>query len=452
MRYVQREEQRVGRQAGRRAGEGAHGDASNPTRVGSPRRSICSAEQGPAGAPRSSLCTARKLQKSSALVGAKRMTRARGARNERAPSPAARAIATILLGIPPLAARARRRPCAGGRPAEARWRCGRGCPRRPGDETRGAAAGGGPAGCRDSRASRRRPVPERLSPPAGAPADRPSDPSKASRAGARGGMAERRVGERAAGVAKGVPFRSKALVGERARGRSRAGCSQFVVDVSANSGPPRRHDPRAHSPRVLAFDARARALALPGRMSAAGALARGRRRRPSRRFAVPPPENVDTLGAVELGRLVDARSRRGDEAQGRARVSGARLDLDDERDGAVLRISGDAAARQRAKDYVGFILAQSDGAPSLDASAKRDESRCARAARLRRVRDGQTERAPCATWRTSSRRHVLLRRRRTRARRVRRSSRLGRARSRRLRHAPRRARALKVMSAVEHKR
>ena len=86
----------------------------------------------------------------------------------------------------------------------------------------------------------------------------------------------------------------------------------------------------------------------------------------------PPPENVDTM-ALSPSDASWTLGRGGATKRKIARVSGARLDLDDERDGAVLRISGDAAARQRAKDYVGFILAQRNGAPSLDASRPRDD-------------------------------------------------------------------------------
>ena len=86
----------------------------------------------------------------------------------------------------------------------------------------------------------------------------------------------------------------------------------------------------------------------------------------------PPPENVDTM-SLSPSDASWTLGRGGATKRKIARVSGARLDLDDERDGAVLRISGDAAARQRAKDYVGFILAQRNGAPSLDASRPRDD-------------------------------------------------------------------------------
>lgn len=54
-----------------------------------------------------------------------------------------------------------------------------------------------------------------------------------------------------------------------------------------------------------------------------------------------------------------------------ARVSGARLDLQD-KDGR-LNIFGTAAARQRAKDYVGYVLTQRTGPVYIDVKTKRDD-------------------------------------------------------------------------------
>ena len=54
-----------------------------------------------------------------------------------------------------------------------------------------------------------------------------------------------------------------------------------------------------------------------------------------------------------------------------ARVAGARLELHERE--LKLEISGTSAARARAKEYVGFVLAQRVGPVSIDFSRQRDD-------------------------------------------------------------------------------